>query len=59
MLIMKNFLKVILGIAGILSAAVGALAIIDCCFNKHRIKGKYFKCGSDESIDEAEKETNE
>ncbi len=56
---MKNFLKVILGIAGILSAAVGALAIIDCCFNKHRIKGKYFKCGSDESIDEAAEETNE
>lgn len=49
---MKNFLKVILGIAGILSAAVGALAIIDCCFNKHRIKGKYFKCGSDEAAEE-------
>ena len=43
---MKSFLKVILGLAGI-------LAIIDACFNKHRIKGKYFKCGSDESVDEA------
>ena len=50
---MIKFLKVILGLAGILAAAVGALAIVDACFNKHRIKGKYFKCGSDESVDEA------
>lgn len=56
---MKKFLKVLLGIAGILSAAVGALAVIDCCFNKHRIKGKYFKCGSDESVDETAEEIKE
>lgn len=48
---MKGFLKFVGSLLAVFGAVVGALAIFDTIANKHRIKGEYLECDSqDEEI---------
>ncbi len=48
---MKGFLKFIGSLLAVFGAVIGALAIFDTISNKHRIKGDYLECDSqDEEI---------
>lgn len=49
--IMKGFFKFLVSLFALFGAAVGALAIFDKLSNKHRIKGDYLECDTqDEEI---------
>lgn len=41
---MKGFLKFIVSLFALFSAAIGALAVFDNFKNKNRIKGDYLEC---------------
>lgn len=47
---MKGFLKFLLSVLALFSAAVGALAVYDAVKNKNRIKGEYLECDSTDEI---------
>ena len=49
---MKGFFKFLLSVFAVFAAAVGALAVFDGIKNKHRIKGDYLECDTDDSEQE-------
>jgi len=51
---MKKFLKGLFAFFGIITAAIGALAIVDKLTNRNRIEGDYLNCDT-----EAENATEE
>ena len=46
---MKGFFKFLVSLFALFGAAVGALAIFDKLSNKHRIKGDYLECDSQDN----------
>ena len=46
---MKGFFKFIGSLLAVFGAVVGALAIFDTISNKHRIKGDYLECDSQDA----------
>ncbi len=49
---MNGFLKFVLSLFALFTAAVGALLIIDKFVNKNRIEGDYLECDTTENEDE-------